>query len=255
MTTSYLVLDIETVPDREVHTPPEPQPGNERAFPPLFACKVVVVGVLWLDENLLVRRFGTVGEGHDEAGTLQAFSDFMGKHRPNLVTWNGRGFDLPVLALRAFRHGVAFPWYYQDRDVRYRYSENGHLDLCDVLSDFGAAQRTSLAGAAKLVGLPGKDGVDGSQVEGLFAAGQHEALRNYCLSDVAQTAFLFLRYRLICGQITMERYRETATALLEALERDGRFGRLMGALGEAERRRLLLPGPSVQEPVAAPAPG
>lgn len=237
---TYLVLDIETVPDNEVHTPPEPAPGVERAFPPLFACRPVVLGVMWLDANLACKKMGTIGEGKDEAGMLTDFAEFMGKWKPHLVTWNGRSFDLPVLTLRALRHGVTMGWYYQERDYRYRYSEDGHLDLCDFLADHGAARMTSLSGAARLIGLPGKDGLDGSQVEGLYHAGQLEALRQYCLSDVAQTAFLFLRYRLLVGQIDRDGYRRAATDLLSALEADGRFERLTS---NTDRARLLLGDP------------
>ena len=96
---------------------------------------------------------------------------------------------------------------------------------------------TSLDGAARVIGLPGKDGVDGSQVEGLFHAGQIEALRRYCLSDVAQTAFLFLRYRLVAGDLDRDGYRRAASGLLAALETDGRFGRLLDGI---DRARLLL---------------
>jgi predicted PolB exonuclease-like 3'-5' exonuclease len=239
-TTTYLVLDIETIPDVELHTPPEPPPGQEKAFPPLFACKPIVIGVLWLDENLVCKRMGTFGEGKDEAGMLADFADFMTKRKPHLVTWNGRSFDLPVLLLRALRHGVSFPWYYQERDYRYRYSQDGHLDLCDFLADHGAARMTSLSGAARLVGLPGKDGVDGSQVEGLYHAGQLEALRQYCLSDVVQTAFVFLRYRMLVGQLDRDGYRKAAGDLLAVVEADGRFARLTAGL---DRDRLLLSEP------------
>lgn len=240
MPPSYLVLDIETVPDAELHTPPEPAPGVEKAFPPLYACKPIVLGVMWLDERLACKRMGTIGEGKDEAGMLADFAEFMTRHRPHLVTWNGRGFDLPVLTLRALRHGVSFPWYYQERDYRYRYSADGHLDLCDFLSDHGAARMISLSGAARLIGLPGKDGLDGSQVEGLYHAGQLEALRQYCLSDVAQTAFLFLRYRLLVGQLDRAGYREAAGQLLATLEADGRLARLTTSV---DRPRLLLEQP------------
>jgi predicted PolB exonuclease-like 3'-5' exonuclease len=106
-----------------------------------------------------------------------------------------------------------------------------------VISDHGAARMTSLDGAARTIGLPGKDGVDGSQVEGLYHAGQIEALRRYCLSDVAQTAFLFLRYRLVSGDLDRDGYRHAASAMLASLETDGRFGRLLDGL---DRRRLLL---------------
>jgi predicted PolB exonuclease-like 3'-5' exonuclease len=235
--TTYLVLDIETIPDRELHTPPEPASGVERPFPPLYACRPVVLGVMWLDEELAVKRIGTIGEGKDEAGMMGDFAEFMAKWRPHVVTWNGRCFDLPVLALRALRFGLNFGWYYRGDGYRYRYSEEGHLDLADVISDHGAARMTSLDGAARLIGLPGKDGVDGSQVEGLFLAGQLESLRHYCLSDVAQTAFVFLRYRLVSGLIDREVYRRAATGMLASLEADGRFARLLDGV---DRRRLLL---------------
>ena len=234
---TYLVLDIETIPDRDLHTPPEPVAGTERPFPPLYACRPVVLGVMWLDADLSCKRIGTFGEGKDEVGMMSDFADFMTKWKPHLVTWNGRSFDLPVLALRALRHGLPFGWYYRGIGYRYRFSEEGHLDLCDVLADHGAAKMTSLDGAARVIGLPGKDGVDGSQVEGLFNAGQIEALRRYCLSDVAQTAFVLLRYRLIAGDLDRDGYRKAATGLLAALEADGRFLRLLDG---TDRRRLLL---------------
>lgn len=238
--TTYLVLDIETIPDRELHQPPEPQAGPggmERPFPPLYACRPIVIGVMWLDEDLAVKRLGTIGEGKSEVEMMTDFAEFMTRWRPHLVSWNGRSFDLPVLALRGLRYGLPFGWYYRGEGYRYRYTEEGHLDLCDVLSDHGAAKMTSLDGAARLIGLPGKDGVDGSQVEGLYHGGQIEALRRYCLSDVAQTAFLFLRYRLVSGLLERDGYRTIAAAMLAALEADGRFTRLLDGI---DRRRLLL---------------
>jgi predicted PolB exonuclease-like 3'-5' exonuclease len=236
--TTYLVLDIETIPDRELFTPPEQPTGVERPFPPLYACRPVVIGVMWIGADLAVKKIGTFGEGKDEAAMMADFADFMGKWRPQVVTWNGRGFDLPVLALRALRFGLDFRWYYRGEGYRYRFTEEGHLDLADVISDHGAARMTSLDGAARTIGLPGKqDGVDGSQVEGLFHAGQLDALRRYCLSDVVQTAFLFLRYRLVSGDLDRDGYRHAASAMLATLETDGRFGRLLDGL---DRRRLLL---------------
>jgi predicted PolB exonuclease-like 3'-5' exonuclease len=239
MSTSYLVLDVETVADVELHNPPEPAPGVDRPFPPLYACRPVVLGALWLDESLRLRELATLGDDRDEAGMLTALAERMGAHRPHLVTWNGRGFDLPVLTLRALRHGIAFPWYYQEREYRYRYSEDGHLDLADFLSDHGAGRMTSLDGAARLIGLPGKAGVDGSQVEALYASGQLEALRQYCLSDVAQTAFVFLRFRLLSGQLDRPGYQRAAADLLATLTADGRLARLVSGV---DRRRLLLEG-------------
>jgi predicted PolB exonuclease-like 3'-5' exonuclease len=238
MAPSHLVLDIETIPDGDLYVPAPPAPGMERPFPPLFACKPVVIGVMWLDENLVCKKMGTIGEGKDEAGMLADFADFVGKWKPHLVTWNGRGFDLPVLVLRALRHGIAFPWYYRETGYRYRYTQEGHLDLADFLSDHGATRMTSLHGAARLIGLPGKeDGIDGSQVEGLYRAGQIEVLRQYCLSDVTQTAFVFLRFRLLEGQIDRATYNRAASQLLAFVEGDGRLQRLVAGI---DRTRLLL---------------
>lgn len=234
---TFLVLDIETIPDADLYTPAQPSPGTERTFPPIFACKPVVIGVMWLDENLVCKKAGTIGEGKDEGGMLADFAEFMGKWEPTLVTWNGRGFDLPVLMLRSLRYGVSAPWYYRKPGYRYRYSTDGHLDLCDVFADHGATRMTSLHGAARLIGLPGKDGVDGSQVEALFRTGQIEALRGYCLSDVAQTAFLFLRYRLLVGQLDRATYTQAATGLLATISSDARLAALAT---HVDRARLLL---------------
>jgi DNA polymerase elongation subunit (family B) len=235
--TTHLVLDIETIPDAELYAPAQPSPGTERTFPPIFACKPVVIGVMWLDENLVCKKTGTIGEGKDEGGMLADFAEFMAKWEPTIVTWTGRGFDLPVLMLRSLRYGVSAPWYYRKRDYRYRYSTDGHLDLCDELADHGATRMTSLHGAARLIGLPGKDGVDGSQVEAMYRTGQIEALRGYCLSDVAQTAFLFLRYRLLSGALDRATYTVAASNLLTAIAADPRLASLVARV---ERARLLL---------------
>ena len=249
---THLVLDIETIPDAELYAPAQPSPGTERTFPPIFACKPVVIGVMWLDEDLVCKKTGTIGEGKDEGGMLADFAEFMAKWKPTIVSWNGRGFDLPVLMLRSLRYGVSAPWYYQNRDYRYRYSSEGHLDLCDVLADHGATRMTSLHGAARLIGLPGKDGVDGSQVEAMYRTGQIEALRGYCLSDVAQTAFVFLRYRLVAGDIDLVTYRKAAAGLLAALEADGRFGPVLA--GTDRERLLLAQRPTPPSPLTPPTP-
>src|SRR5262249_43617283 len=103
--------------------------------------------------------------------------------------------------------------------------------------EHGAARVGSLDGLARVIGLPGKVGVDGSQVEGLYNAGQLETIKNYCLADVAQTGFLFLRWRLLQGALDIEGYRRAAAGLLGALEADGR---VQPVLDKIDRARLLL---------------
>jgi predicted PolB exonuclease-like 3'-5' exonuclease len=237
----YLILDIETIPDTDRWSRPE---TGDAPFPPTWAHRIVVVGCLWLDHHYQLKRFGVIGEQEPGAGPpdtrerqlLEEFSRFLGRARPVLVTYNGRSFDLPVIVMRSLCHAISLPWYYRDRDVRYRYSAEGHLDLCDWLADHGAARPGKLDAVARLIGLPGKIGVDGSQVEGLYHSGQLDSIQRYCLADVSQTALLFLRFRLLQGQLAPEAYRERTTALLEALAADGRVAEV---LDQARRDQLL----------------
>ncbi len=238
MARGYLVLDIETVPDPELYTAPDQPTGTEKPFPPLHAHRPIVIGVLWLDEQYNFQRIGVIGEHDDEVAMLSDFSSFVEQRRPHLVTFNGRSFDLPVLMLRCLRHGVPLHFFFHDRDYRYRYSDAGHIDLYDFLCEHGAARVGSLDAVAKVVGLPGKVGVDGSQVEGLYKAGQVQLIKDYCLMDVTQTAFVLLRYRLLQGAIDREAYRRIAQGLYDALAADGRVAPVLERI---DRARLLLP--------------
>lgn len=144
--------------------------------------------------------------------------------RPTLVTFNGRGYDLPVLELAAFRYGYQVPaWFNVDarsfEQARNRYNIDAHLDLYDLLSNFGA---TRLPGGlnllANLIGKPGKSGVDGSQVQDMYDAGEVEAINNYCRCDVLDTYFVFLRSRVLLGKLTLEREQELVAATRAWLE-------------------------------------
>ncbi|MCA9581070.1 MAG: 3'-5' exonuclease [Myxococcales bacterium] len=237
---TYLVLDIETVPDRVI-----PWDAAVDGFPPAPLHSVVALGVLWLDADYRLRRMGVFGADEDpegtapvdEGGILQAFADFLGKEHPHMVTFNGRGFDLPVLANRCLKHGVPFSAYYADRDYRYRFSDKGHIDLSEFLSDYGASRRPRLDSVAQLMGLPGKLDVDGSQVQGMYERGLLREIRDYCLHDVVQTAFLFLRTELLRGIIDRETYRDRARALWDAL---APAPRVAVVLDRSDRATVLL---------------
>jgi len=217
---SYLVIDIETIIDPGL---PLPAKAESSALPPAPFHQVVAIGALWMDADYKPIKLGVVGEHKAEAPVLQDFVRFVEERRPDLVTYNGRGFDLPVIVARCLRHGISFRHYFQASDVRYRYSAQGHLDLMDYMTDHGATRAVPLDTLAKLIGLPGKVGVDGKDVGPLVHAGRIDEVYAYCLCDVVQTAGVFLRVQLLRGVIDRDEYREAMGALVELMEKDGRL--------------------------------
>jgi len=236
MDRSYLVLDIETIVDPELPIPSESSAVERLPSPPHH--QIVAIGVLWFDRNYAVLRTGVIGEGKSEAEALADFTRFTDERQPDLVTFNGRSFDLPVLASRCLRHGVPFRYYYQSRDVRYRFSPDGHLDLMDFIADFGAARQSRLDVIAKLCGMPGKVGVDGKDVGPMVHAGQLEQVRNYCLCDVVQTAGIFLRVQLVRGELTPQAYLEAIDGLINAAKAEPRVAPVVAGWNEP-RLRLM----------------
>lgn len=143
-----------------------------------------------------------------------------------IVTFNGRGFDLPVLELHALRHGIAAQSHFAQRSGRV---DDRHLDLQDFLTNRGDFRiRGGLDLLLKSIGLPGKTGIDGSRVQELYEAGRLDEIHRYCRSDVIQTYFLFLRVELMRGHIDQAQYRR-------AWEASARFLAEIGARPEAGR--------------------
>lgn len=246
MSKSFLILDIETILDPEL---PISQLGEPERLPAPPHHKVVVIGVLWLDGSYEPRRIGLIGESKGEAGIVSDFARFLEERRPCLVTFNGRGFDLPVIAMRCLRYGIPLRHYYRHRDVRYRYTPEGHLDLMDYVADFGATKPSKLDVIAKLCGMPGKVGVDGKDVGPLVHAGRIEEVRNYCLCDVVQTAGVFLRVQLLRGELARDSYLTAMQKLIAAIKADVRLAPVAVAMNET---RLLLG--DEHAPILQPAP-
>jgi 3'-5' exonuclease len=213
---THLVLDIETIPDPELPR----QDESDRVPPPPFN-QIVTLGCFLL-EDYLPKRLGCVGEHKPEGEMLADFAGWLDQKQPTVVTWNGRGFDMPVITSRALRHGLSMPWWFTDRSTRYRYSTDGHFDLMDFLADYGATKNARLDVYAKLIGFPGKVGVDGSQVAPMVHAGKIDEVNAYCLCDVAQTAAIFLRVELLRGSLGRDAFRERARALLAYLDEQPR---------------------------------
>lgn len=133
-------------------------------------------------------------------------------HKPIWVTFNGRSFDLPLMELAAFRFGISVPdWFKNDgyRSPRNRFNLDTHLDLQDVLTNFGAARcNGGLNLIAQMLGKPGKIGLSGDRVQEEYDAGNQIAISDYCRCDVLDTYFVFLRTQLLLGKITIDRERE-----------------------------------------------
>ena len=162
-------------------------------------------------------------------------------HRPTLVSFNGRGFDLPLLELAAFRYGVAIPGWFQPQakssdHPRSRYNMTAHLDLCELLTNFGCTRfQGGLSLAANLLGKPGKMDVQGNMVQDLHDAGRLAEIHDYCRCDVLDTYFVFLRTPgddrpVGFGKRTAD-YRGNKSLAPTAGRAGGRLPALSGALG------------------------
>ncbi len=233
--THTIVFDLETTVDPAM--PPFVPRENASPFPPAPFWHVRVIGYAWLDEQFCTRRIGCV-EGESEETIVRAFVAMTHKRRPTLVGYNSRGFDLPVLGAACMRRGVPWPWRF-GRDVSYRYSLDGHLDVADVLTDFGAGKYASLDSWARVVGMPGKLATNGGDVAGLLEAGEIERVRAYCMEDVVQTTAIALRFYLLRGTLDVANYQAAARSLVAAVDADARLLELGAAIN---RPRFLLEG-------------
>ncbi|MGN6136725.1 MAG: 3'-5' exonuclease [Aureliella sp.] len=158
--------------------------------------------------------------------TRHFWTGWEGYQRPTWVTFNGRGFDIPLMEQSAFRFGVSVPSWFNVTERSYqqyrnRYNVQSHLDLHEFLTNFGSTWfRGGLNLAAQLLGKPGKMMVQGDMVQDLYAAGKLAEINEYCRCDVLDTYFVFLRTALLMGQITLEREQELVQQTKAMLERD-----------------------------------
>jgi predicted PolB exonuclease-like 3'-5' exonuclease len=238
----YLVFDIETRVDKDlVKQIHDPENGltveqaydkardqilehsvQQSDFFPLPYHIPIAVATLQADEKYRIQSLGCLGaDRFSEAELVTRFWQVF-DGAATLVTFNGRGFDLPVLEIRALKHGLSLPKYFGGGDSRQnyrsRYNESCHIDLCDFLSNFGAAQRRgSLDLLARLSGLPGKYSIAGEDVEYLYRQNRLKEINQYCMTDTLQTFLLFLRVELLRGRLSTEGYRDAIAAARQDL--------------------------------------
>jgi hypothetical protein len=176
--------------------------------------RVVAIGCAFRDDTgFRVRCLGTETDG--EAKLIQDFFRLIDRYTPQLVSWNGGGFDLPVLNYRGLMHGVNAARYWElgdeDRDFRWnnyisRYHLR-HLDLMDLLALYQPRAGAPLDDVARLSGFAGKLGMDGAGVWDAYRAGQLASIRNYCETDVVNTFLVYCRFRRMRGELDEAAYR------------------------------------------------
>jgi predicted PolB exonuclease-like 3'-5' exonuclease len=245
-----LVFDIETIPDvaglrllaspeetaglsdSEVHAryvASRAQEGKSD-FMPLHLQRILVISCVFRNaEGLHVHSFvDRESDGASQEGkVVQTFFATVERHVPQLVSWNGGGFDLPVLHYRAMRHGVVASKYWDlgedDREFKWnnyigRYHLR-HLDLMDLLSLYQPRACAPLDAMARLCGFPGKLGMDGSAVYPAYLEGRKDEIRRYCETDVMNTYLLYCRCQRMRGGFTEAEYEREMTFVRDCLGR------------------------------------
>lgn len=201
--------------------------GSE--FLPVCFHRVVSISAVMADGFGRFLRVSTL-DGENERDKIAKFLAFIEDFNPRLVSFNGRGFDLPMIMARAMCYDLSAAAYFEtnDRDnnkskwenYRSRYDGRFHMDLLDHISDFGAVRGLKLDHICASVGLPGKYDVHGDQVLQLYYAGEQAKIDEYCRSDVLNTYWLFLKYELLRGKITKDDYLNYIAVMGEFLQKE-----------------------------------
>ncbi|HMT93254.1 3'-5' exonuclease [uncultured Thiothrix sp.] len=243
-----LVFDIETVPDVEggrklydlgdleasgvakamFHLRAQKTGGSE--FLAHHLQRIVAISVTFRGRGDEFKVWSLGDEKASEKDLIQRFFDGIERFTPTLVSWNGSGFDLPVIHYRAMLHKIAAPRYWDlgDDDSSFKWNNyisryhQRHTDLMDVLALYGGRANAPLDELATLYGFPGKMGMDGSKVWEAFQAGKITEIRNYCETDVLNTWLVYLRFQLMRGQIDAERYASEGALVRKVLTQSGK---------------------------------
>ncbi len=186
------------------------QEGRNADFMPLTLHVPIAIAVGEVGDDYVLRSVESLAaDDYSEEEVVREFWRREEAFDGVMVSFNGRGFDLPVLELAALRYGISAPRYFEG-GARAG-DPQAHLDLYDFLcNQNGRGLRGGMNLLLKMIGLPGKSSVDGSRVQDYFEAGRLEEIQRYCRADVIQTYFLFLRVELMGGRIDNERYRAAA---------------------------------------------
>jgi 3'-5' exonuclease len=245
---NILVFDIETIPDVEsgkrlynlsslsdkeaaevMFTRRRQETDGNSDFIRHHLQKIVAISVvLSTADKLNVWTLGNSDSSEKEI--LQRFFEGIEKYTPTLVSWNGGGFDLPVIHYRSLLHGVQAPRYWEtgkdDQGFRWnnylsRFHER-HTDLMDVIAGYQYRSVAPLTEIASMLGFPGKMGMSGDKVWDAYLNGEIDLIRNYCESDVLNTYLVYIRYELIRGHFTQSAYDKECQRLQEMLKNENK---------------------------------
>jgi predicted PolB exonuclease-like 3'-5' exonuclease len=244
---NVLVFDIETIPDvdagrRILHLDQamtdaevaahmlakrKEEKGNE--FLPIHLHQIAAISVVFqFNDKFKVCSIGD--EKSSEIHIVQKFFEAIDKYTPVLISWNGGGFDLPVLHYRALKHKIAAPRYWEsgDNDSSFKWNNylskyhQRHTDVMDVLASYQTKCYAPLDEVASMLGFPGKMGMHGGKVWEAYQAGQLKAIRDYCETDVLNTYLVYLRYELMRGNLNLSEYDSLCQNLRQYLQQENK---------------------------------
>ena len=242
---NVLVFDIETIPDLDGGRKIYDLDGlndkdtasallnlrrqeNGTEFLRLHLHRIVAISVV-LRSTQGIKVWSLGDEDSSEKELIERFFDGIERFTPNLVSWTGGGFDLPVLHYRALKHGVQARRYWdtgsEDSSFKWnnylsRYHQR-HLDLMDVLAMYNGRANAPLDQIATLLGFPGKMGMSGAKVFDAFQEGDIKGIRDYCETDVLNTWLVYLRFLLMRGDLDTVGYEQELSLLKDYLAEEG----------------------------------
>jgi len=195
-------------------------------FLPLHQHRIVAISVTFRTADTF-KVWSLGDEASDEAEIVQRFFDGIERYTPDLVSWNGGGFDLPVLHYRALKNKIQASRYWEmgdgDRDFKWsNYLSRfhwRHVDLMDVLAGFQPRGRASLDQMAVMLGFPGKLGMSGDKVWDKFQQGGIKEIRNYCETDVLNTWLVYLRFEFMRGNLDEKDLQRECALVRSTLEK------------------------------------
>jgi predicted PolB exonuclease-like 3'-5' exonuclease len=230
---AILVFDIETIPDVEagrklynLHDLSDKDTaqamfalrrakvGND--FLPHYLQKICAISLV-ISQGSQLKVWSLGNENSEEKELISRFFAGIDKHTPTLVSWNGSGFDLPVLHYRSMLHKISAPTYWEAGENQQAFRWNNylsrfhyrHIDLMDIIAGYQNRAFASLDDISSMLGFPGKMGMSGSKVWDQYQAGEINDIRDYCETDVLNTYCVYLRFELTRGMINQDEYQSS----------------------------------------------